>query len=214
MPVKGSELKKFFEKSGLTAEAFARHMGINRSTLYRLFEVDKLPRKREVAFERIRNPKANAEYVMPALPKAADGGAAPIAQTAPAPIPVYDVDVSAGNLEQYFDTREFVRGYIDLPSFSGCVAFVQVRGDSMYPKFMRGDLIGLKPVTGNIIHYGQPYMIVTRDNERLIKYVRKGKTPDSLVLKSENEHFEDIDIPRKDILKWFAVKGPIRDDWQ
>lgn len=131
-------------------------------------------------------------------------------------VPVYDIDASAGNgLDFSNHLPEKIKGYISLPNFARCIAFIMVRGDSMYPKFKAGDLIGLEPVTDlDIIQWGHAYIIITHDNQRMLKFVRKGKDENSLILKSENELYDDIILPKKKIIKLFMAKGPVRDDWQ
>lgn len=130
-------------------------------------------------------------------------------------VPVYDIDATAGNMELGNDFPELIKGYINLPSFRDCIAFLNVRGDSMTPKLKAGDIIGVIPVQDmDIIQYGQTYLVVTKDNQRMIKYLRKGKDDSHLILKSENNHYDDINLEKKKIVKLFIVKGPIRDDWQ
>jgi phage repressor protein C with HTH and peptisase S24 domain len=129
--------------------------------------------------------------------------------------PIYDIEATAGNLELSSHIPETIKGYINMPSFRECIAFLYVRGDSMYPKLKAGDLIGVIPVTDlNIIQYGQVYLVITKDNQRMVKYVRKGKNDNSLVLRSENEKYDDLELQRSKLEKLYMVKGPIRDDWQ
>ncbi len=129
--------------------------------------------------------------------------------------PIYDIEATAGNLELSGHIPETIKGYINMPSFRECIAFLYVRGDSMYPKLKAGDLIGVIPVDDiDIIQYGQVYLVITKDNQRMVKYVRKGKDNSMLVLRSENEKYDDIEVKRSKLEKLYMVKGPIRDDWQ
>jgi transcriptional regulator with XRE-family HTH domain len=130
-------------------------------------------------------------------------------------IPVYDLEATAGDIEWNGDMPERITGYITLPSFRECVAFLYVRGDSMYSLLKSGDIVGLIPVTDmGIIQYGNIYLIVTTDNQRMIKFIRRGEDDEHLVLRSKNEAYDDIHLNRSKIRKLFRVKGPIRDDWQ
>lgn len=131
-------------------------------------------------------------------------------------VPVYDVDATAGSGLDFSDhLPEHVKGYISLPNFKNCIAFIMVRGDSMYPKFKAGDLIGIEPVGDiDIIQWGHAYVVLTHDNQRMLKYVRKGKDDKTIILKSESDLYDDILLPKNKVLKMFMAKGPVRDDWQ
>ncbi len=48
----------------------------------------------------------------------------------------------------------------------------------------------------------------------MVKYVRRGKDNSMLVLRSENEKYDDIEVKLSKLEKLYMVKGPIRDDWQ
>jgi phage repressor protein C with HTH and peptisase S24 domain len=132
-------------------------------------------------------------------------------------VPVYDLDVTAGTDLEYSSNGlpEKIKGYISLPNFKNCVAFIMVRGDSMYPKFKAGDLIGVEPVKDlDIIQWGHAYVVVTHDNQRMLKYIRKGKNESTIILRSEDDKYDDIIIEKRKIIKLYMAKGPVRDDWQ
>lgn len=131
-------------------------------------------------------------------------------------VPVSNKDFTAGDVTQFDDEREKVIGYVDLEGFRKCIWIVRVKGTSMKPDFMTGDFVGLEPVEDRkIIQYGQPYAITTKDGQKMIKIIRKGKDNEHLILRSKNrEEHDDIDIHKDDIGKLFKVHGPIRDQWQ
>lgn len=129
--------------------------------------------------------------------------------------PIYDIEATAGDFEFSQNFPELIKGYINIPSFKECIAFLYVRGDSMYPRLQSGDLIGVIPVQDiSVIQYGQVYLVVTVDNQRMIKYVRKAKDNKEVILRSENQHYDDIELLKDKILKLYMVKGPVRDNWQ
>lgn len=130
-------------------------------------------------------------------------------------VPVYNVDFTAGDLTQFTDEPQRIVGYIDLNGFRRCIGFVQIKGSSMYPDFIAGDIVGVEPIKDfKIIEYGQPFGVVTKTDQRLIKIIRKGKDDDHLILRSANKEYDDISIHRNDIDKLFKVHGPVRDQWQ
>lgn len=130
-------------------------------------------------------------------------------------VPVYNVDFTAGDLTQFSDEPNRVIGTIDLNGFRNCIAFVQVKGSSMYPDFVAGDLIGVEPIPSlEIIEYGQPFAVETKNNQRMIKIIRRGKDDDNLILRSTNKDYDDIHIHKSKIQKLYKVHGPVRDQWQ
>jgi SOS-response transcriptional repressor LexA len=131
-------------------------------------------------------------------------------------IPVYDIDVTAGgNLDFSNQLPETIKGYINLPNFKNCIAFIVVKGDSMYPRFRAGDYIGIEPLLDmDIIQWGQPYVVLTTDNQRVLKYLRHGKDDLHITLKSENPNYDEMHLKKNKIRKIFMAKGPVRDDWQ
>lgn len=194
--MKGSELKQLLRTENITQDAAAELLGVSRQTVNTWCKQDVLD---EDIVEKIAK-----RLKVKALDK--KNGA----------VPVYDVDATAGG-GMDFSTQlpETVKGYISLPNFRNCIAFIMVRGDSMYPKFKAGDLIGLEPVQDlDIIQWGHAYVVVTHDNQRMLKYIRKGKDDNHLILKSESDLYDDISIPKKKLIKLFMAKGPVRDDWQ
>jgi phage repressor protein C with HTH and peptisase S24 domain len=193
--MKGSEFKILLKVKGLTQEAAADLIQVSRQTINTWCKLDELDKDVVETIQKRLNVKTLDKI----------GG-----------VPVYDVDVTAGNSLDFSNhLPEKIKGYISLPNFQNCFAFIMVRGDSMYPKFKAGDLIGLELVNDmEIIQWGHAYVIVTHDNQRMLKYVRKGKDDQHLILKSEDSHYDDISLPRKKIIQLYMAKGPVRDDWQ
>jgi len=129
-------------------------------------------------------------------------------------IPIYNVPVTGGDMVQFDGMPELIIGKIDLPAYHECIAFLPVVGDSMYPRYKSGDLIGIIPVIdGSIIQWGNPYVIITNDEQRMLKYIRRNLTnSESVILRSENDKFDDIDMPASKIKKLYRVKGPVRNE--
>lgn len=126
------------------------------------------------------------------------------------PVPYYDIDATAGNVT-IFDGEnvERVKQYITVPAFSDCDMFINVSGNSMYPKYCSGELIALKKINDlDVISLGEAYLIVTGE-QRLLKYIKKGSQKDYLKLVSENENYEEFEIHRKKIIHLYLVKGKI-----
>lgn len=198
----GLELNKIYSTSGLTGVQFAEKIGISRALLYNIFK------QNTVDSEIIEKLNASGLYRQNAVNEPNESYIVKQKKG----IPIYDLDFTAGDVTQFNDFQEKIIGHIDLNGFRKCVAFVKVKGNSMFPAFTAGDLVGLEPVENfSIIEYGQPFAIVTKYNQSLIKIIRKGKDNDNLILRSNNKEFDDIDIHKKDILRLYKAHGPVRD---
>lgn len=188
---------------------FAKQMGYTTNVyMYELFAMDKIPDITWAQFEDKAQVKKN-EVIEKYINFQKTIKTNP---TGSVPVPVYDIDFTAGDVTQFADFPEKVIGHIDLNGFRKCIAFVKVRGNSMFPTFTAGDLVGLEPQEDfSIIEYGQPFAIVTKSGQSLIKIIRKGESKDNLILRSNNKEFDDIDIHKNDILRLYKAHGPVRD---
>ncbi len=114
--------------------------------------------------------------------------------------PVYDIDVTAGLLPRArMFSDEHIIGTIDLPHLSPDNRIVRVSGDSMEPVIHAGDLVAVRELSSlNTIIWGEIY-VVTLDDYRMVKYLRRHENPAMVILRSENTNYDDIDIARDQI---------------
>ncbi|UFH52517.1 XRE family transcriptional regulator [Spirosoma sp. KNUC1025] len=123
-------------------------------------------------------------------------------------IPYYDVEITAGKIELYFDdVYESPEGYIYAPHYRGCIA-CNVKGDSMYDRIFPGSRLYVYQLPNKkYIDFGQIYLVVL-EGYRLLKYIHKHPDDETKVkLVSHNKHYGDWDIDKVDILNLFLVKG-------
>lgn len=126
---------------------------------------------------------------------------------------VYDLDVTAGGVarERMFADEQIV-GTINMPTVHPDCCIVRVSGDSMSPVLGNGDLIAIREVRNpNLIFWGQIYVVVL-DDYRMVKYVRRHSDPKQVILRSENDKYDDIEVAKDDIRSLFLVENIIRID--
>lgn len=210
----GQILKNYIEQKGTTIEAFRKKLGVSRQTVYNYFE------KRwfddvlitELAAAGVENAKnlftrdiSSEDFVQitERLPAKAERGVPYLG----------DLDIFAGVEDiAHADISEYITDYIFIPGFKEAKYYVNVRGNSMYSKYCAGDIIAIRQVKNmNEIQYGQVYVVITDDN-RVLKYVRKGKDDKHLKLVSENPKFDDMEVERKRVRAMFLVLGKITKD--
>ena len=122
--------------------------------------------------------------------------------------PIYDVDVSEHDQRMF--VQENIYGYISLPFINRNAAIITVAGDSMKPIINSGDKIAVREVKNwDYLFYGQMYFIITKEY-RMIKYVRKHPVNSAfLILHSENENYDDIELPKDQIIRLFVIENII-----
>lgn len=130
-------------------------------------------------------------------------------------IPLLPFDTFAGIGESgikgaNFDTIE--DRYV-IPLFDGIKIdfMISVRGSSMYPKYSSGDVVACRLVTEVLfLQWNKVYVIDTISQGVIMKRLKKGKSDDTLVCKSDNESYGEFEIPKTDIRNIALVVGVVR----
>ena len=117
-----------------------------------------------------------------------------------------EVSASAGFDIATFN-NEAMRIPIYLPEFGKDVIFINVYGDSMYPKYKSGDMIGVKPTDFQYVVFGHPYVVVFDNGDVNIKYVCKGSDNEHVKLVSENLRYEPREYSLRIIKEFHSVIG-------
>lgn len=195
----GKEFKEIVEKSDKSVTAIADILGMTRGNMYKLYdkpEIDKLIAEKILTLDESKEDVSKRYTKKDKISKG---------------VPVYDIDFTAGNISKFEEFQERIIGHVDLNGFRKCIAFVKVKGNSMFPTFTAGDIVGLEPMEDfSIIEYGQPFGIVTKSGQNMIKFIRKGEDENNLILRSSSKDHDDIPIHKKQIQKLFKAHGPIR----
>lgn len=115
-----------------------------------------------------------------------------------------DLKVSAGQQDMfdYYETHE----EIVLPGVDA-EAFFPVVGMSMKPNIIPGDIIGVKSVDSfERIDPTLIYLIITRQNERMIKHIMPSKPEEEYItLTSDNSEHTAFTVLKEDIVKVMRV---------
>ena len=126
-------------------------------------------------------------------------------------IPYFDVSAAAGNpafvLEE---SKSEPADRIHVNELQGAEVAISVYGDSMADAYPSGSIIALRRIHDvSVIPYGEAYVIETPDH-RMLKYIKKGTTNETVMLVSHNPEYEPFEVPRKSIKKLWKVIGLIR----
>ncbi|MCI2145800.1 MAG: hypothetical protein LKK08_06085 [Bacteroidales bacterium] len=121
-----------------------------------------------------------------------------------------DVEATGGNLISFDDLKECKHIDIAIPEFEDCTDAINLYGKSMEPMFKSGQIIILKKWVESFIDFGNPYLIVTKAGNRMLKIIRSVRDDDSEVsCVSCNPEFDPFILHKAEILSLWLVKGAI-----
>lgn len=176
----------------------ARLAGVSRDTLYRWFKLEVLE---DYMIEGLNRAKIHLTENGRQLSYAKTMQSNP-----EAPKPYYaNVNTSAGLSLITTNVQTKASEYIDVPN-SGAEFFINVFGDSMYPKYCAGEIVGLKKIAKEFIMPGHAYVVELKNGESYIKYIRKGSKKDHWILASENKHYEDMEFHEDKFSAVYVIK--------
>lgn len=125
--------------------------------------------------------------------------------------PYYNVDF-IGGFDLVLNDQTILPEYnIDFAPYNqDGVFWCNITGNSMQPKISHGDIIALKEVSDwqSFLTMGEIYAIVTTNELRTVKIVRRGTSDDVFRLIPINTvDFDEQEIPKAMILRVFEVLG-------
>ncbi|WP_235317826.1 S24 family peptidase [Porphyromonas gulae] len=127
--------------------------------------------------------------------------------------PYYDVDF-IGGFDLVLNDQTVTPAYnIDFAPYNrDGIIWCNITGRSMEPEIGNGDIIAIKEVHDwqQYISYGEIYAIVTDNDMRTVKRVRKGIHPESVLLVPTNSDYDTQEIEKSVIHRVFSVLGCLK----
>lgn len=104
-----------------------------------------------------------------------------------------------------------IEDYYVIPAFKKSDFCIRVDGDSMQPKYLRGDILACTrvPLSNLWFQWGKIYIIDTRQGV-LVKHVEKGTDDEHIKLVSDNPDYKPFEIPTSELFGLAIVNGVIR----
>jgi hypothetical protein len=202
-------LKKYQQEKRITTQEIADILEISSSLLYKLYNGERIPQDEVVKKigDLLKNDKTHTNNELQEE-KTKFKNIEAIETIGK--VPYFDLDVTAGNVQLFQNNDQIVADYYTVPKEIQDVDFCfKVRGDSMYDKILPGAIVFVKQIVDiSVIEYGQVFIVITEE-QRMVKYVRRHPTrPDDMVLlRSHNNHYDDIDLLKEKIINLLLVKG-------
>ncbi len=128
--------------------------------------------------------------------------------------PYYNVDFIGGFDLVFNDQTINPEYYIDFAPYNkDGVMWCNITGHSMEPSISNGDIIAIKEVQDwfDYLSMGEIYAIVTTNNLRTVKIVRKGSTEEKFrFIPINTKDFDEQEVPKKMILRVFELLACIK----
>lgn len=99
-----------------------------------------------------------------------------------------------------------------VPGYEKADFWCRTSGDSMKPFISNGDIIALKEVKDwqSFLPMNEVYAVMTTNDLRTVKVVRRGADDEHFTLHAYNEEYEDQEINKAAITKVFKVLGALK----
>lgn len=204
----------YFENTGLIA---AKAINVNQSTISRWLKNDNQSINRDLV-KRFENYGISADWLLDGIGEVSlnpnNEKYVALINHNHVGVPFYPMDVTASFITAFSDIREDPEYYIDFKPLNDCTAYFTVFGDSMYPKYASGEIVGVKYWSNyDVILWGEAYLIITDSmaNElRTIKLLYPHSDPNKIILRASNPNYNgDTIVDKKNIVNLFIVKGKI-----
>lgn len=151
----------------------------------------------------------------PAVVSVSEG--APPPQLIPAPpgkgLPLIPLPAMAGFLKGAADIDPNEIEWYFVPAFRDCQFLIRVKGESMSPRYLSGDIVACREVqdTGTFFQWGKTYVLDT-DQGVVIKRVRPSEKENHILCVSDNPEYDPFDVPIAGIYHLAIVRGLIREE--
>ena len=142
------------------------------------------------------------------------GKSLPVAHQTTSPkegIPLIPLSAMAGALTGEQTVLEYECERYVVPAFNGADFLIPVKGNSMTPTYVSGDIVACQrvPMTGLFFQWNKPYVLDTAQGA-LIKRIKPGSDKDHVLIVSDNEQYDPFELPYSEIHAVAMVIGIIR----
>ena len=126
-------------------------------------------------------------------------------------IPLIPFSAMAGALTGEQTAFEYECERYVVPAFNGADFLMQVKGNSMMPTYISGDIVACRrvPMSGLFFQWNKPYVLDTSQGA-IIKRIKPGSDKNHILIVSDNKEYEPFELPYEDIYAVALVIGIIR----
>lgn len=126
-------------------------------------------------------------------------------------IPLIPFSAMAGALTGELSVLEYECERYVVPAFSGADFLMPVKGNSMTPTYLSGDIVACQrvPMSGIFFQWNKPYVLDTKQGP-LIKRIKPGQDKQHVLIVSDNNEYDPFELAYEDIYGVALVIGLIR----
>ena len=126
-------------------------------------------------------------------------------------IPLIPFSAMAGALKGEQTALEYECEHYVVPAFSGADFLMPVKGNSMTPTYISGDIVACQrvPMAGLFFQWNKPYVLDTNQGA-IIKRIKPGSDPQHVLIVSDNTDYDPYELSYEDIYAVALVIGIIR----
>ena len=196
---KGISDYEFYKKSGTTRGILSQNNGISEDNLARF-----------LAYA----PDVNEKWLLTGEGSMLKDEPLPVAHQAGNQhegIPLIPFSAMAGALSGEQSVLEYECERYVVPAFSGADFLMQVKGNSMMPTYISGDIVACQrvPMSGLFFQWNKPYVLDTSQGA-IIKRIKPGSDEKHVLIISDNKEYDPFELTYEDIYAVALVIGIIR----
>ena len=205
-------IKAFWKAEKTTVSAFESSIGVANgyvNAISKSIGIDKI----QTILEKF--PKLNIEWLLTGKGNIyKDEHHLPVAHHTTSPkegIPLIPLSAMAGALTGEQTVLEYECERYVVPAFNGADFLIPVKGNSMNPTYLSGDIVACQrvPMSGLFFQWNKPYVLDTAQGP-LIKRIKPGSDKQHVLIVSDNEQYDPFELPYSEIHAVALVIGIIR----
>ena len=206
-------LKQLAQNKGLSIRSFEETCGLGRGNVSNMSQdgsigSDKLSK----IFDAF--PDTDLYWLLTGNGEMIKGGTLPVAHQTTSPkegIPLIPLSAMAGALTGEQTVLEYECERYVVPAFNGADFLIPVKGNSMNPTYVSGDIVACQrvPMADLFFQWNKPYVLDTAQGV-LIKRIKPGSDKEHVLIVSDNAQYDPFELPYSEIHAVALVIGIIR----
>lgn len=207
-------IKQFIDSEGIAVSAFEKSIGMSNASFGK-----SLRSGGAIGTDKLENilsvyPNLSPNWLLTGEGAMLKGEDLPVAHQPTSPkegIPLIPLSAMAGALTGEQTVLEYECERYVVPAFNGADFLIPVKGNSMTPTYVSGDIVACQrvPMTGLFFQWNKPYVLDTAQGP-LIKRIKPGSDKQHVLIVSDNEQYDPFELPYSEIHAVAMVIGIIR----
>lgn len=207
-------IKQFIDSEGIAVSAFEKSIGMSNASFGK-----SLRSGGAIGTDKLENilsvyPNLSPNWLLTGEGAMLKGEDLPVAHQTTSPkegIPLIPLSAMAGALTGEQTVLEYECERYVVPAFNGADFLIPVKGNSMTPTYVSGDIVACQrvPMTGLFFQWNKPYVLDTAQGA-LIKRIKPGSDKEHVLIVSDNEEYDPFELPYSEIHAVAMVIGIIR----